>query len=59
MHAYLNTVTDEEVLMLLKGKLAELIVMVQPEMYRKYRTYGSKGNQMLYVKMSKAMYDML
>jgi len=59
LNAYLDTVTDEEVLMLLKGKLAELMVMVQPKMYRKYVTYDSKGNPMLYVKMSKAMYGML
>ena len=59
LNAYLDTVTDEEVLMLLKGKLAEIMVMVQPKLYRKYVTYNSKGNLMLYVKMAKAMYGML
>ena len=45
--------------MLFKGKLAELMVMVDPKLYRKYVTYDSKGNTMLYVQMNKALYGLL
>ena len=48
--AYLNTKldpdgtgTDEKVIMLMKGKLAELLVQINPTMYRKYVTTNSKG----------------
>jgi len=45
--------------MLFKGKLAELMVMVDPGLYRKCITYDSKGNTMLYVQMNKALYGLL
>ena len=45
--------------MMLRGKLAEMMVAVDPELYRKYVTYTSKGVPMLYVRLSKALYGML
>jgi hypothetical protein len=57
--AFLHAETDEDVIMLLKGRLAELMVMVEPSLYRKYVTFSSKGEPMLYVKMHKALYGML
>ena len=54
--AYLHALTDEEVTMLLKGPLAELMVMVDPKIYRKHDTHSSKGGALLYVKMNKAPY---
>ena len=47
--AYLNTDNNEETIMLLKGKLAELMVQVDPKLYRKYITTNKKGDAMLYV----------
>ena len=35
------------------------MVMVDPKLYRKYVTYDSKGNTMLYVQMNKALYGLL
>ena len=57
--AYLNTDNNEETIMLLKGKLAELMVQVDPKMYRKYVTTSRKGEAMLYVRLSKALYGLL
>ena len=57
--AFLHADNDETVLMLLRGKLAELLVKVDPKLYRKYVITLRKGILMLYVKLSKALYGML
>ena len=48
--AFLHTLNDEEIFMLLKGPLAELMVLVAPKLYRPYVTYDSKGVPLMYVK---------
>ena len=58
-NAFLHAENDETILMLLRGRLAEMIVQVDPSMYRKYMTYSSNGQAMLYVRLSKALYGML
>ena len=51
---------DGDVFMLLKGKLAELMTLVEPKLYRQHVRYDNKkGDAMLYVRMSKALYGML
>ena len=45
--------------MLLKEKLAELMVKIDPKMYRKYVITSAKGEPMLYVRLSKALYGLL
>ena len=45
--------------MLLKGKLKELMVQIDPQMYRKHIITSSKGEPMLYVRLSKALYGLL
>jgi hypothetical protein len=57
--AYLHTETNEDVIMVLEGPLAELMVKVVPSLYRKYITTNSKGKALLYVKMQKALYGLL
>ena len=59
LHTYIDKWGNEKIIMLFKGKLAELMVMVDPKLYRKYVTYDSKGNTMLYVQMNKALYGLL
>ena len=59
VNAFLHATNDEKVLMLLRGKLAEMMVAVDSKLYRKYVTYTSKGVPMLYVCLSKALYGML
>ena len=41
--AYLHTDNNQHMVMLLRGKLAELMVQVDPKLYRKYITTSSKG----------------
>lgn len=45
--------------MLVKGRLAEIMVQVDPELYRKYVIHNSKGQDLLYVKMNQALFDLL
>ena len=58
-NAFLHADNDEKILMLLRGKLAEMMVQVDPIMYRKYVTYLSNGQAMLYFRLRKALYGML
>ncbi len=56
--AFPNTKNDEFVLMLLQGKLAELMVWLHPKLYRKYVINSSRGELMLDVKLNIALYGM-
>ena len=59
-NAFLHAENDEKILMLLPGRLAKMMVQVNPAMYRKYVTYSPNGQAMiLYVRLSKALYGML
>jgi hypothetical protein len=57
--AFLHADSDEEITMILKGRLAELMVLVAPNLYRKYIAVNRKGTTILYAKMQKAMYGLL
>ncbi len=58
--AFLCTNNDNKnIIMLLKGLLAKLMVKIVPQIYRKYLMVNEKGEKMLFVRMSKAMYGML
>ncbi len=57
--AFLQAENDEFVLMLLRGKLAEMMVKIDPSLYRKYVFIGKGQQPMLYVKLNKALYGML
>jgi len=50
---------DKNVIMILKGLLGELMVKVAPQIYRKYLLANEKGEKILYVRMTKALYGML
>jgi hypothetical protein len=53
--AFVNTDVDEDVLMVLKGELAEMMIQIAPQVYRKYVTVDRKGTKLLYVKLQKAL----
>ena len=57
--SFLHADSDEDIMMILKGRLAELMVQVAPTLYRKYISVDRKGTAILYVKMQKAMYGLL
>ena len=58
-NTFLNAINSEQTLILLKGKLAELMVQIDPKLYQKYIITSSKGEPMLYVCLSKALYGLL
>jgi hypothetical protein len=57
--AYLSADMDEEVIMMLRGRLAELMVKTAPNIYSKYITVDAKNQPVLYVKLQKALYGCL
>ena len=57
--AFLHADSDEDITMILKGRLAKLMVKVAPNLYRKYISVDAKGSAILYVKMQKAIYGLL
>jgi len=57
--AFLHADMEEDVHMLLEGTIAELIVKLEPSLYRKYIWEDKNGKPMLYVKLRKALYGTL
>ena len=51
--AYLSTEMDneEEVLMVLRGPLVNLMALIAPELYRTFFTINTLGQNLLYVKL--------
>ena len=58
-NAHLHVDNNEQTLMLLKGKIAELMVQIDPELYPKYVITSPRGEPMLYVRILKALYGLL
>ena len=56
---FVNTDVDENVLMVLKGELAEMMVHITPQIYCKHITVDKKGMPVLYVKLQKALYGLM
>ena len=57
--AFLNTYKDKEISMLLRGRLAEPMVQVEPNLDQNYIIYDKNNQALLYVKLSKAIYGLL
>ncbi len=55
----MNTDVDKDVLMVLKGELAEMMIQIAPEVYQKYETVDKKGTKVLYVKLQKALHGLM
>jgi hypothetical protein len=58
-NAFVNTDIDEDVLMVLKGELAEMMVHIAPQIYHKHITVDKKGTPVLYVKLQTALYGLM
>ncbi len=56
---FLHANSDEDISMVLIGRLAELMVQVAPILYRKYIAVNREGTAILYVKIQKAMHGLL
>ena len=57
--AFLHTESDENVLMVLRGELAEMLVHTAPQIYRPYVNIDRKGTPILYVRLKKVLYGLL
>jgi hypothetical protein len=57
--AFVNTKVDEDVIMVLKGELAEMMIQFPPEVYQKYVALGTRGTKILYMKLQKALYGLM
>jgi hypothetical protein len=61
-NAFVQTRLEDDAnkaIMRLRGKLAELVVKVAPEIYTKYVIINSKGETVLYVRLLNALYDIM
>ena len=58
-NAFLHVQKDERFLMLIRGKLVEMMVRIDTSMYREYVTYSKNWATMLCVRLSKSLYGML
>eukprot|EP00957_Ditylum_brightwellii_P112575 8581787-Ditylum_brightwellii.AAC.1 len=56
---YLNADMDKEMIMMMEGRLAKLMVQTALEIYRKYLGIGKNNKPVLYVKLQKALYGYL
>ncbi len=57
--AIINTDVNEDVIMILKGELADMMFQIEPEVYRKYVAVDRKGTPILYMKLQKALYGLM
>ncbi len=55
----MNTDVDEDVLMVLKGELADMMIQIAPQVYRKYVSVNKKGTPILYMKLKKVLYGLM
>ena len=58
-NVFLQAGNGEQILVLLHCKVTELMVRVNPTLYRPHITYLNKGLPMLYVRLSKALEGVL
>ena len=57
--AFVNMEVDKDVLMVLKEDLADMMVQIAPQVYRKYVTVDRKRTPIMYVKLQKALYGLM
>ena len=58
-NAFLHLDNAENIIMLLCGKLSEMMVQVYPTVYRNYVTYFPNVQAIMYVILSRALYAMI
>jgi hypothetical protein len=57
--AFLSVDMDEEVIITIRGRLAELMVKAAPNIYRKYIALDANNQSIIYMKLKNAMYGCL
>ena len=56
---YLYVINNKFIIIHLRGKIVEMMVRVNPQLYQKYVMVTAKGEHILYVKLNKALYSLL
>jgi hypothetical protein len=56
---FVNTDADKDVVMVLKGELAEMMIQIAPQVHRKYVTVDKKRTKLLYMKLQKTQYGVM
>ena len=56
---YLYVINNKFIIIHLRGKIVEMMVRVNPQLYQKYVMVTVKGEPILYVKLNKAFYSLL
>jgi hypothetical protein len=56
---FVNMDVDNNMLMVLKGELAEMMVHIAPQIFQKHTTVDKKGLAILYMKLQKALYGLM
>jgi hypothetical protein len=54
--AFLHMLTNEKIIVVLRGELCELMCMIDPKLHRKYVCKDKCGNPVLYVELYKSYY---
>ena len=54
--AFVNTDMDEDIIMVLKGDMVDMMMQMALEVYQKYVAVDMKGTKVLYVKLQKALW---
>ena len=57
--AFVNMDVNEDMIMVLKGEQADMMIQIAPEVYRKYVALDKKWTKVLYVKLQKALYGLM
>jgi hypothetical protein len=57
--AFLHTLTDKKVIMILCGELCELMCMIDPKLCQKYICKDKRGKPILYVELYKSLYGLM
>jgi hypothetical protein len=57
--AFPTTDTDEEVIMVLKGELADYLIKMHPAIYQPFAIVDARGRTLLYVRLQKALYGLM
>jgi hypothetical protein len=57
--AFVNMDIGKDMLIMLKGELAEMMVQIAPQIHQKYITVDKKGTIVLYVKLQKLLYGLM
>jgi len=57
--AFINPDVDEDIIIVLKGELTDMMIQIVPAVYRKYVTADRKGTMILYVKLQKVLYGLM